>query len=111
MAQAANEVDIERCTRSTANMKDYCMGYCEKYAETACTSATFTYSADDTLVIDECVCTCGVEQETVTYTDVPCGDDLIRYGTPSGDDFDYSSSGCCLPAFLLAALGFASIRR
>jgi hypothetical protein len=108
-AEAANEVDIERCTRSSSNMKDYCMGYCDKYAETSCTSAAFTYSGDDIQVIDECVCTCGVEQETVTFTDVPCGDDLVRYGTPSGED--YGSSGCCLPALVLGALGFACFRR
>jgi hypothetical protein len=109
-AQAANEVDTVSCTKSGVNMIDYCTGYCELESGEACTSAIYTEEADSS-DIDQCVCTCGLEDQEYTYDSVPCGLDLMGLGTPSGEDYQSSGSGCCLPAFLLCAIGFASIRR
>jgi len=108
-AQAALEVDTVYCTKSGANMIDYCTGYCELQSGESCTSASYSEEADQN-DIDQCVCTCGVGQETFTYDNVPCGLDLNIYGTPSGDDYSGSES-CCLPALILGAIGFSSIRR
>jgi hypothetical protein len=111
-AQAANEVDTAYCTKSGANMIDYCTGYCELQSGESCTSATYSEEADSN-DIDLCECTCGVDDLTYTYESVPCGLDLNQYGTPSGEG--YSGSGnasfCCLPAFLLGMIGFATIRK
>jgi hypothetical protein len=111
-AQAANEVDTAYCTKSGANMIDYCTGYCELQSGESCTSAAYSESAD-TNDIDLCECTCGVEGLTYSYESVPCGLDLNIYGTPSGDDYGDSgdASFCCLPAFLLGMIGFAMIRK
>lgn len=111
-AQAANEVDTVYCTRSGANMKDYCLGYCEKHSGMACISAIYT-EEEDSSDIDRCECLCGVDQELVTYEYVPCGEDLNIYADGSGGSYgEYGDgSACCLSGFLLAGIGFAAFRR
>jgi hypothetical protein len=111
-AQAALEVDTVYCTKSGANMMDYCLGYCEKQSGESCTSAMYTEEAD-TEDIDQCECLCGVQQELFTYDNVPCGEDLNIYAEPVGNDYGDSGfdGSCCLPALLLGAIGFASFRR
>lgn len=113
-ATSANEVDLERCTKSGVNMRDYCQGYCELQTGMACTTGIYT-ELDDSSNIDKCECKCGVDQQTYTYENVPCGIDLnpptggVDYGE---GDFGSSGSFCCLPAFaLLGLVGFLAARR
>jgi hypothetical protein len=110
VAARANEVDTSACTKSGANMRDYCLGYCELESGMSCSSAEYEELADSS-DIDRCTCTCGLNDDFVAYNNVPCGLDLMRKAQPiSGNDT--GSSFCCLPAFLLIGIaGFASIRR
>jgi len=108
------EIDYSRCDRGGADTMDYCDAYCEYETYEECFYVShITSSTPGT--IDQCVCTCGVSQETVTFNNVPCKD-LTRYAEPIGyassDEYGYESSGCCLPMFLLIGVaGFALMRR
>ncbi|GEM_PF-5056783 len=116
---AANawELDNERCTKSNSEARYYCDAYCDYHSEQECDVVNATYSTNAyTGPIDTCECVCGVERTPTTYADVPCGEELVRYGTASGSDYEtgtgYSGeSFCCLPALaLLAMLGIAFMK-
>lgn len=102
------EVDIERCTGTSADIIAYCDGYCELQTMDECDYSSHVVTRVG--VIDECVCTCGVGQYEVSYYDVECGQDLNRYAQPLGTG-DYSGSACCFPVFALLCVLALSVSR
>ncbi|MFH0737059.1 MAG: hypothetical protein V1827_00710 [Candidatus Micrarchaeota archaeon] len=109
-AQAgAWEIDYSKCDRGGVDTQSYCDGYCEYETYEECDYVSHIAS-DTPKMIDQCVCICGVDQEEVVYNDVPCLDDLTRYGTPSGDD-DFGMGSCCLPAFLLLGIAAFAMKK
>ena len=106
-AQAgAWELDYSKCDRGGVDTKFYCDAYCEYETLEECEYVSHIVS-DTPEMIDQCVCTCGLEQEDAVFNDVPCMD-LTRYGSPSGDGAGSGSASGCLPAFiLLGVAGFA----
>ena len=107
------EIDYSRCDRGGVDSTYYCEAYCEYQTEEECDPVSFVAS-ETPQMIDQCVCTCGLSQEEVSFNSVPCMD-LTRYGSPSGvgldDSGDYSSSGCCLPMFLLVGVAAGAVWR
>lgn len=106
------EIDYNRCDRGGIDTTEYCAGYCEYQTGEGCFYSSHIAS-ETPQMIDQCVCTCGVDQETVTFNNVPCMD-ITQYAEPIGytSSDEYGGSGCCLPMFfLIGVAGFALMRR
>ncbi len=109
--KGAAELNYAKCDVGGYDTQAYCDAYCEYETYEECFYVShITSSTPGT--IDQCVCTCGVSQETVIYNNVPCLDDLTRYGSPTESSYDdYGGSACCLPMFLLIGVAAGAVWR